>query len=131
MSSLIYQLHNTSILLIGPFVAKALDEKYFSNANETHFIVNMDNDHTFGFKGDMEVEYSDVVSEGKGMKILVRISGGIDARIETPFMVSCNKNLTYPSRVSRILFLGFLIARARKDGCKSWYCYNGLEIIYF
>lgn len=56
----------------------------------------MDNGHTLGFKGDMEVKYADVVSGGDGMTMVVRLSGGRDAQIDPPFMVFTNRNRSCP-----------------------------------
>ena len=65
----------------------SLKEEDIENADETHFVVNMDNGRTFGFTGDVEVRYADVTSGGEGMTMMVRISGGKDAKLENPFMV--------------------------------------------
>ena len=45
------------------------------NIDETHFVVNMDNIRTLGFKGDNVVKYVDVVLKGDSMTMVVRISG--------------------------------------------------------
>ena len=44
--------------------------------DETHFVVNLDNGMTLGFRGDTTIKYADVVSEGESMTLVVRISGG-------------------------------------------------------
>lgn len=75
-----------------------VDENNIGNADETHFVVNMDNGRTLGFAGSSDVKYADVVSGGEGMTMLVRLSGGRDARIEPPFMVFMNKGRNYPIR---------------------------------
>ena len=67
-----------------------------SNADETHFVINMDNHRTLGICGEAEVKYSDVVSGAEGMKMIVRISGRRDARIEAPMRVFQNKKRSYP-----------------------------------
>ncbi len=53
----------------------------------THFIVNMDNGKTLCFRGEEMAKYSEVVSGGQGMTLVVRITGGPDGRIEVPFMI--------------------------------------------
>lgn len=75
-----------------------VDENDLSNADETHFVVNLDNGRTLGFVGEDDVKYADVVSGGEGMTMVVRLSGGRDAMIETPFMVFMNKDRNYPIR---------------------------------
>jgi hypothetical protein len=73
-----------------------LDENLIENVDETHFIVNMDNGRTLGFKGDTNVKYADVVSGGEGMTMIIRISGGISSRIEAPMVIFKNKDRKYP-----------------------------------
>lgn len=43
------------------FDNKALDKYLISNADETHFISNMDDGCTIGVRGDWHVKYADVV----------------------------------------------------------------------
>lgn len=76
----------------------SVDENDLGNADETHFQVNMDNGRTLGFAGATDVKYSDVVSGGEGMTMVVRLSGGRDAKIECPFLVFMNKDRSYPIR---------------------------------
>ena len=75
-----------------------LDENDMSNADETHFMVNMDNGKTLGFSGDQSVRYADVTSAGEGMTMLARLSGGPFARIELPLMIFKSQNRSYPIR---------------------------------
>lgn len=82
----------------GLMTACKLDENDIENADETHFIINVDNGRTLGFCGDKEVKYADVVSGGEGFTMVVRISGGRDSRVEAPFLVFKNKDRNYPIR---------------------------------
>lgn len=75
-----------------------VDENDLENADETHFVVNMDNGRTLGFAGESDVKYADVVSAGEGMTMLVRVSGGRDGIIHPPFIVFTNKSRSYPIR---------------------------------
>ena len=75
-----------------------VDENYLGNADETHFVINLDNGRTLGFAEEIEVKFGDVVSGGQGMTMVVRLSGGRGARIELPFRVFTNKNRNYPIR---------------------------------
>ena len=79
-------------------MTRSLKEEDIENADETQFVVNMDNGRTLGFRGDVEVRYADVTSGGEGMTMMVRISGGKDAKLENPFMVLKNQNSSYPIR---------------------------------
>lgn len=63
---------------------------------ETHFVVNMDNKKTLGFKGQEKVDYADVASGGEGMTLVFRLSGGVNSKLEAPFMIFMNKNKNYP-----------------------------------
>lgn len=58
----------------------------------------MDDGKTLGLSGDSEVRYADVTSEGVGMNILLRLSGGKKAQIEPPLIVFTNKDRSYPIR---------------------------------
>ena len=46
------------------------------NLDETHFVINMDNGRTLGFRGDSTIRYVEVVSGGDSMAMVVRISQG-------------------------------------------------------
>lgn len=52
-----------------------------------HFIINMNNGGMLGFPGDKEVEYADMVGGGMGMMMVVKVNGGVHAKIATPFMI--------------------------------------------
>ena len=39
-------------------------------------LVNLDNSHTLGFRGDTTMKYAEVVSGGDSMTMVIRISGG-------------------------------------------------------
>ena len=83
---------------IGEFQSGALNENFVENVDETHFVVNMDNGKTLGFRGDNDVKYSDVVSGGVGMPMIVRLTGGPGATICQPFMIFQNESCSYPIR---------------------------------
>lgn len=82
----------------GLLSAVKMDENDVENADETHFIINVDNGRTPGFSGDKEVKYADVVSGGEGFTMVVRLTGGRDARIAAPFMIFKNGDRNYPIR---------------------------------
>lgn len=80
------------------FESGLLNENRIENADETHFVFNMDNGKTLGFKGDDHVKYADVVSGGDPITMMVRLTGGPDARIEAPMLIFKNENRSYPIR---------------------------------
>ena len=80
------------------FRSGELNEDCIENADETHFVIDVDNVRTLGFSGESEVKYADSVSGGDGMTMVVRLSGGKDAKIQPPFMVFKNANRSYPIR---------------------------------
>jgi len=80
------------------FQSGILDENTVENVDETHFVINMDNGKTLGFRGDDNVKYADVVSAGVGMTMVVRLTGGPHATICPPFMIFQNDNCSYPIR---------------------------------
>ncbi|ORY50527.1 hypothetical protein BCR33DRAFT_846982 [Rhizoclosmatium globosum] len=75
-----------------------LDEDLVRNADEAHFIVNMDNHKTLGFIGDEEVKYSDVTSGGEGMTMVVWMGGGKEALLGDPMMIFQNAQSSFPIR---------------------------------
>ena len=68
------------------------------NIDETHFVVNMDNGRTLGFRGDTTIKYAKVVSGGDSMTMVIRISGGRRSMIEAPMLIFTNPNNSYPIR---------------------------------
>ena len=80
------------------FDSGALNEDLVENMDETHFIVNMDDKRTLAFKGSDVIKYADVVSGGDGMTLVVRITGGSQAKIYSSMMIFQNKDRNYPIR---------------------------------
>ena len=80
------------------FQSGHLREDYISNADETHFFINMYNRKTFNVCWNQEVRYADVTSSGEGMTLIVILIGGPVARIENPLIIFMNKNRSYPMR---------------------------------
>ena len=80
------------------YIAKTgvLDENYVENMDETHFVFNMDSGKTLGFIGNKTVKYADVSSGGEGMTMVVRISGGLEAKLEKTMMIFKNMERNYP-----------------------------------
>jgi len=53
------------------FASGELDKNLMENLDETHFVVNLDNGRTLGFRRYMAVIYIEVVSSGKSMTMVV------------------------------------------------------------
>ena len=87
--------HHLGTLYCG-FVSGEYNENYIENLDETHFVINMDNGKTLGFRGDEHVKYVDVVSGGEAMTMVVRVIGGVHARIKTLMVIFTNANSSYP-----------------------------------
>ena len=66
------------------------------NIDEMHFIINYDDGKRFGFRGDHEIRYADVVSGGQCITILVRVSGRADGHIHPPLMIFQKERKNYP-----------------------------------
>ena len=58
------------------FESGVFDDNLIENVDETHFVVNLDNSRTLGFRGNTTVKYTKVVSGGDSMSMVIRISGG-------------------------------------------------------
>lgn len=80
------------------FESGELNEDTVENADETHFVFNLDNGKTLAFIGDREVRYADVVSGGQPITMMVRITGGKHATICPPMIVFQNMKRSYPIR---------------------------------
>ena len=99
------------------FESGILNEDWVENVDETHFVVNKDNEKTLEFCGDETVKYADVVSGGHGMTMIVRLTGGRTAWIEVPFLVFENKACTYPIRAVANDVPGVAYRTAKKRIC--------------
>ncbi len=84
--------------LAREFRAGTLDENLVENIDETHCKVNLDNGKTLGFRGDNDVKYTDVVSGGMGMTLMIRQTGEPHARIYNPCVIFQNISESYPIR---------------------------------
>lgn len=80
------------------FESGELDEDLLSNADETHFIFNMDNGRTIGMRGDTNVKYADVTSGDEGITMMVHVSGGRFGKVEFPMLIFRNSGRSYPIR---------------------------------
>ena len=65
------------------------------NVDETHFVVNLDNGHTLGFKGDTTMKYAKVVFGRNLMTIVIRIFGGRQSMIEMSMLIFTNLDSSY------------------------------------
>lgn len=83
-------------LLARAFQKGDLLEENVETLGVFHFIVNAENGYTLGFSGEPNASYSDIMKGGRGMTMLLRVSGGKDAKIETPFMVLEDAERGYP-----------------------------------
>jgi hypothetical protein len=98
------------------FLSGKYNKNYIKNVDETHFIINIDNGKTLGFYGNQAVEYTDVVSRGGAMTMVVRIIGGVRAAIMTPMIIFTNQMRNYPihgveDNVPRVCY---------RTGSKGW-----------
>jgi hypothetical protein len=82
------------------FESGALDENCVENGDETHFVINLDNGRILGAFDETEIRYTDVVSGGIGMTMLVRVAGGARAQLQPCF-------LCYSSPLATIKYAGW------------------------
>lgn len=68
------------------------------NAAKIGFLINVDAGKTLCFRGEILVKYAELKSGGEGMNMIVRISGGVNAFFQNPFMIRKNKDSNYPIR---------------------------------
>jgi DDE superfamily endonuclease len=66
------------------------------NWDETHFVSDLENGKTLGFRGGNDIKYADVVPGGMGMTMVVRLTGGPYAEICTPLMIFEKQQCSYP-----------------------------------
>lgn len=97
------RLSNAKILLIEKEVAfdlgklkrgferGELNENLIEHADETHFILYMDNSRTLGLRGDENVRYAAFVSGSDLIMMMVRLSG-VNHLCVQPFMLIFKKN---------------------------------------
>jgi hypothetical protein len=84
--------------LYGGFHSGEYNENYMENVDATHFVINMENGKTLGLCGDQTVKYADVVSGGEAMTMVVRVTGGVRAKIMAPMIIFTNAGGAYPIR---------------------------------
>ena len=73
-----------------------MDEAFVEGLDKTHFIINVDNGKTLGFRGDKNVKYADVTLGSVGMNMVIRIRGGKFARLVPAFMIFQKESRNYP-----------------------------------
>ena len=80
------------------FESVVFDDNLMENVDETHFVVNLDNGRTLGFRGDTTIKYAEVVSGGDLMTMVIRILVGRRSMIEAPMLIFMNSGSNYPIR---------------------------------
>jgi hypothetical protein len=98
------------------FQSGEFDENVMENLDELHFVVNLDNGHMLGFRGDTSITYAKVVSGGDSMTMVVRISRGRRSMIEAPMLIFTNVHRSYPIRELEDTIPGVTY----KTGPKGW-----------
>jgi len=76
--------------------ADGLDESTVENFDETHMILDMTDGKVLDFSGTKRVTYSQVSSGRVGFTVGLRISGGVQSRIEFPMVFFQNDDENYP-----------------------------------
>ena len=66
------------------------------NMDEAHFIFNMNNHRTLGFRGSKKMNYADVVGGCDWFTTVLRLKGGIDAKLMQLFLNFKNRERNYP-----------------------------------
>ena len=66
------------------------------NMDETHFVFNMDDHKTLSFRRSNKVNYANEVSGCDGFTMVLRLRGGIDAKLMEPFFIFKNRDRNYP-----------------------------------
>lgn len=82
--------------MMREFQSGELDECVVFNADETHFVVDLNDGRTLAMKGDTDVKFADVVSGDVGMTMMVMLGGGSRSHLEVPFMIFQNERSSYP-----------------------------------
>ena len=77
------------------FSNDTFDENLMKNIDEAHFVVNINNGRTLGFRSDITVSYAEVVSDEDSMRMVIRISGGQRLMIEVSMLIFTNSNGNY------------------------------------
>lgn len=99
----------------GRFQTGELDERDISNADETHFVINMDSRQCLGLYEDEEFNYADVTFGGEDMTMLVRFTKSTSSIIAPPLMIFKYESKNYPMRVAHGNVLG-MAYRTRPGG---------------
>ena len=87
--------HHLGVLQKG-FESGLFDENLMENVDETHFVVNLDNGHTLGFKRDTTMKYAEVVSGENSMIIVIKNFGGQRSMMKIPMLIFTNPSSNYP-----------------------------------
>ena len=106
-----------------------LCEDNIGNADETNFIINEENGITLGLCGDENMKYVEVISEGEGMEMMVRISGGKNSRVDIPMMICKKKLVITPYEECLMTIQVFVIELLPSGGFQKTKWLNGLAII--
>ena len=94
----------------------SLNEDCVENVDEIHFFYDIDDRSCLSSRGSTSVNYLDVVSGTMGMTVVLRVTGGYNARITSPFSFSRIARRAIQYGVLLIIYLGCLIAQNGMDG---------------
>jgi len=82
-------------ILARGFDDGTIDENLVENMDETHFIYDLDDSIGLCRKGN-DLSYHDIVSAGEGMTLVLRLTGGPNAKIQAPFFIFKNALGSHP-----------------------------------
>lgn len=66
-----------------------------NNMDAKHFVFNMDNGHTLGFKGELKVNFVELVSCGQKMTLFLRIYCVMHSKFESHMWIFCKERISY------------------------------------
>ena len=76
-----------------------LDCRCVENYDECHFLYDPDDGRCLAFVGTSRITFAQIASAGKGFTVCLRVSGGVDCKIEVPLVIFQNESESYPIAV--------------------------------
>ena len=77
------------------FQSGALDENCVENVDEGHFLYDLDDRYCSAKRGSRDINYLGMVSGSEGVTVVLRVTGGSNSKLASPFFIFRNRLESY------------------------------------
>ena len=97
-----------------------VERKFHRKHGWNIFTFSVDNHKTFGIHESLKFNCADAVGRDSGFPGVLRILGGLRAKLMDLFLIFKNRDRSYVARHVRKAFMDSITGHKQEHGCKLW-----------